>query len=210
MGKANLPVTGLIHVTGEPDTGKTTLALTVPGVSPSEYVFFDDDKKTQSIADALQKAGTPFGYYVNLVRESSEKEAFKPLKYYELIDKFVEEAKKKVPNAKVLVWDNFDRTEEAIRAYSMTIMENLTDMTPNQIRAMTQVTWNGTYKVYGEFLDRLAQIAPLVIIVTHTREKYLGNQKTGMLESRGQKPLIEKTNLRIGQDIIQIVLRLLD
>ena len=59
------PITGLVHVTGEPDTGKTTFALSC-GFQPSEIAFFDDDLKTQSIANQLKEAGTPLGYYANL------------------------------------------------------------------------------------------------------------------------------------------------
>ena len=192
-----LPVQGLVHITGEPDTGKTTLALTVPGVQPSDIIFFDDDKKTQSIADSFVQAGSPFGYYVNLARESNANDANKPLDFYKLVLKHLEKARQACPDAKVLVCDNFDRFEYGVRAYSMTIMEKISDLTPGQIRGMSQLTWPHTFTVYAQFLDQLNNIAPLVFIITHTRPQYVGNVKTNLLESRGQKPLIEKANLRI-------------
>lgn len=192
-----LPVKGLVHVTGEPDTGKTTLALTVPGVQPSEIIFFDDDKKTQSIADSLKQSGTPFGYYINLSRETSGQKTQKPIDFWKLLNTHLEKAKSEVPNAKVLVFDNFDRSEAAIRAYSMSIMESISEMSAGQIKAMSQMTWAYTYNIYGQFLDQLNAIAPLVFVITHTRFQWIRNTKTNILESKGQKPIVEKANLRI-------------
>jgi len=189
-----LPIKGLIHVTGEPDTGKTTFALTVPGVQPSQVIFFDDDSKTQSLADNFVDAGAPLGLYVNLQRETNR--VMKPLEFYNLVIQWLEKAKK-VENPQVLVFDNFARMEAAIRAYSMSIMLKISDLTEGQIRGMSQMTWRYTWDVYAQFLDMLQQVAPLVIIITHVREKYMGNTKSGLLEAQGQKPLIERANLRV-------------
>lgn len=189
-----LPIKGLIHVTGEPDTGKTTFALTVPGVQPSQIIFFDDDSKTQSLADNFVDAGAPLGLYVNLQRETNR--AMKPLEFYNLVTQWLEKAKK-VENPQVLIFDNFARMESAVRAYSMSIMLKISDLTEGQIRGMSQMTWRYTWDVYAQFLDLLQQVAPLVIIITHVREKYMGNTKSGLLEAQGQKPLVERANLRV-------------
>jgi hypothetical protein len=57
-------VTGIIHVTGEPDVGKTTFALE-SGASPERTWFVDDDVKGQSTVGELLAAGYQFGRSAN-------------------------------------------------------------------------------------------------------------------------------------------------
>ena len=86
----NNPIQGLIHITGEPDTGKTTLALST-GFAPAEICFFDDDLKTQAIAGMLAEQGTPFGAYFNLTKLSL---GMREIDFHNLVLRLIEEQPK--------------------------------------------------------------------------------------------------------------------
>lgn len=193
-----VPIEGLIHVTGEPDSGKSTFCLTVPGVKPEEIFFIDDDLKTCPLADELDKQGQPFGLFVDLMGESTRRQMTKPLALWKLVDEYVTQAEKLAAKNKfkVAVFDNISRFEEAIRAYSETVLGEYTDKSAGTLR-IGQFTWSYTFIVYTQFLERLMKIADLVLITTHIREQYFGQVKTGKMEARGQRPLLEKSNLRL-------------
>jgi hypothetical protein len=201
MSEKRVPViSGLIHVTGEPDTGKTTFTLAT-GVEPEKICFFDNDLKTQAVADDLAESGHPFGYYVNLVRGFAQYKYASPIAFHdyvvELLDAILAQKKGNVYPFQVFVFDNWSRMEDGIRAYSLKVMPQISSLTPGQIRNMSQLTWPYTYAYYAEFLDKLLSIAPTVFLVTHIRAKYIGSKKTDQIEARGQRPLIEKSTMRV-------------
>ncbi|MCE5207351.1 MAG: hypothetical protein LLG42_03465, partial [Chloroflexi bacterium] len=99
------PINGLIHVTGEPDTGKTTFALSC-GFKPSEIAFLDDDLKTQSIADQLTAGGTPLGAYINLTKKSLD---MREIEFHDLVMDEIE--KLGTGKFKALVFDTWTRFE---------------------------------------------------------------------------------------------------
>lgn len=185
--------TGLYHLTGEPDSGKTTMALTC-GIPVQNMLFLDNDMKTQRISDNLSKSGKGFGKYVNLPREMRVRNLKNPLQFYEMVMEILEKDKKQ---HECIIFDEWTRIEDGIRAKSMSIMKDISPLTENQIRAMTQVTWVYTHQFYAQVLDTLMTYAPTVFIITHIREKYMNNKKTGIYEARGQRPLIEKANMRL-------------
>lgn len=193
------PIPGIIHVTGEPDTGKTTFAITVPGVQPGDIIFIDDDVKTRSVAKQFEQSGVKFGYYVDMKERCVREKIMKPVEFFNLVDRTIlPEAEKAVKEARVLVWDNWSpRMEEAIRAKFLTEIEKRTDITAAQAKSMSMLTWTPNYEFYSQFLDRLLQIAPMVFIITHVKDKYLGMSKTGQLEARGQRPLVERPSFRV-------------
>lgn len=184
---------GLYHLTGEPDSGKTTLALTC-GIPIQDMLFLDNDMKTQRIADNLSKSGKGFGKYVNLPREMRANNLKNPLDFFNMTMDILEKSKQKY---QCIIFDEWTRIEDGIRAKSMSIMKDISPLTENQIRAMTQVTWVYTHQYYAQVLDTLMTFAPTVFLITHIREKYMNNKKTGVYEARGQRPLLEKANMRL-------------
>lgn len=194
----NFIFNGLCHITGEPDSGKTTFALTVPDVHPSQMIFFDNDLKSQAIADGFARAGSPFGYFLNIDKMISDENIRKPVDIYRALDKHLDAAAEKVPEARVLIFDNFTASaESAIREYSLTIMPEISGLSRGQIENMSQLTWPYTYNVYSQFLGKMLSMANIVFIITHLREQYIGRTKTGLREARGQRPIIEHSSLRI-------------
>lgn len=194
---------GLGHVTGEPDTGKTSLCLSVPGVMPEDVFFLDDDLKTRGLAASFAAAGHPFWQYVDLITQFKEFAASshktKPLDFYNFVNDKIQAAQTAIfklerRQPKVLVFDNWSRMETAIRAYSETVMSSISDLTPGQQKNMSMMTWSYTYQEYSRFLGELMKIAPMVFITTHIKEKW---GSPGVLEARGQRPLIENSTMRL-------------
>jgi len=192
MDNQGPPIRGLAGITGEPDTGKTTFALTT-GVPSQRIAFIDDDLKTQSVADSLEAQGKPFGSYFNLTREFAQSGNTKPADLHDMVMDHLRKLKSDVNEYDVLVFDNWSRMEGGIRDHSLKNMTKLSSMTPGQIAKMTQFTWPFTYNYYQEILDFMLSIAPLVFIITHVKKRY----KTDILEARGQRPLVEKSSFRI-------------
>jgi len=184
------PIPGLIHVTGEPDAGKTIFSLST-GAIPEETAFFDDDLKTQALQDSLKRQGHPMTYF-NLARSLQR---IKPDKFYTAVTDHIKALENN--RYEVLVFDNFTRMEDAIRAYSLQHITEISELTPGQVKGMSQLTWPYTFVYYTQVLDLMLSKAPLIIIATHIREKYVGSHGIGLMEPRGQRPLTEKSNLRL-------------
>lgn len=197
------PFRGLTHVTGEPDTGKSTLCYTVPGVQPEEMCVLDDDLKTRGLAESLETAGHPFWKYVDLTTQFKElatntKKA-KPIDFYFFVNGIVQDILNQILHGerkqpKVLVFDNWSRMEPAIRSYSELVMSNISDLSPNQQKSMSRMTWPYTYDEYSRFLGELLKVAPMVFLTTHIKEKW---NAPGVLVPKGQQPIVEKSVLRL-------------
>ena len=180
------PIQGLVHVTGEPDTGKTTLIYTAAH-APQRIAFFDDDLKAQRLHELLH-----FGAYHNLTHEFARQANQKPVAFHDHVIKLL----RALPDDgfDVLGFDNWSRMEDGIRDYSELHMGEISGLTVNQIAKITQLTWNYTYIYYAQVIDLMLSKAPLVILTTHVKEKF---NAPGVLQARGQRPLIEKSTLRI-------------
>lgn len=193
------PWRGLNHVTGEPDTGKTTFCLTVPGVKPGEIIFFDSDLKTRALAESFEKVGHPFWGYYDLTTLFKESGKQKPIDFYKMVMDKVDACLNRILRGdavqpKVCVFDNWSPMETGIRSYSESIMSLISDLSPGQQKAMSQMTWSYTYEEYARVLGEFLKLAPMFFITTHVREKYLF---PGVLEARGQRPLTEKSTFRV-------------
>ncbi len=187
----NNPITGIVHITGEPDTGKTTFALTT-GASPAEIAFFDDDLKTQSIADALAAAGTPLGAYHNLTKMSL---GMREIEFHNLVIKLIDELPR--GQFKVLVfdtWSRFEATMQPVVAKNPTRFKEVYS-TMGAIKGAEQ--WKASFDYETAIFDKLLAVAPLVIIVTHLKDQSIGAVKTGKEVPDVKKPVIEKSRLRL-------------
>lgn len=185
------PITGIIHITGEPDTGKTTFALTT-GANPREIVFFDDDLKTQAIADALADQGTPFGAYYNLTKLSL---GMREIDFHNLVIGLIDGLSKNT--YKVLVfdtWSRFEATMQPVVAKNPTRFRE-TYSTMGAIKGAEQ--WKASFDYETTIFDKMLQIAPLVIIVSHLKDQSIGAVKTGAQIPDVKKPIIEKSRMRI-------------
>jgi len=185
------PITGLIHVTGEPDSGKTTFAIS-NGFKPSEIAFFDDDLKTQSIADQLATAGTPFGFYVNLTKETV---GMRELEFHDFVMKNIHSLKNK--GFKALVFDTWTRFENTFHPVVQKEPQRFKQFfSPNGTYRAMEI-WKVSFDYETAVIDELLQVAPLVILITHLKDQTIGAVKTGAQIPDCKRPLVEKSRLRI-------------
>jgi len=189
--KQQNPITGLVHITGEPDTGKTTFAI-ANGFKPSEIAFFDDDLKTQSIADQLKDAGTPFGFYVNLTQATI---GMRELEYHDFVMQNVRELKGK--GFKALVFDTWTRFENTFHPVVQKEPQRFKQFfSPNGTFKSMEI-WKVSFDYEAAVIDELLQVAPLVILITHLKDQTIGSVKTGAEIPDCKKPVVEKSRLRI-------------
>lgn len=185
------PITGLIHVTGEPDTGKTTFALSC-GFKPSEIAFFDDDLKTQSIADALQAQGTPFGHYVNLTKKSL---GMREIEYHDLVMKEVSALESK--KFKILIFDTWTRFENTFHPVVQKEPMQFKQFYSPKGDIKGAEMWKAAFDYEAIVIDKLLQVAPLVILITHLKNYTIGAAQTGKEIPDCKKPVVEKSRIRL-------------
>lgn len=185
------PITGLIHVTGEPDTGKTTFALSC-GFKPSEIVFLDDDLKTQPIADALAVQGTPIGHYVNLTKKSL---GMREIDYHDLVMKEV--ASLELNKYKVLIFDTWTRFENTFHPVVQQNPMKFKQFYSPKGDIKGAEMWKAAFDYEAIVIDKLLQVAPLVILITHLKDHTIGAVKTGAEIPDCKKPVVEKSRIRL-------------
>lgn len=185
------PITGLVHVTGEPDTGKTTFALSC-GFKPSEIAFFDDDLKTLSIANQLAEAGTPLGFYVNLTKETI---GMREIDFHNFVMGKLESLKGK--GFKVLIFDTWTRFENTFHPVVQKDPLKFKQYYSSSGFFKGVEIWKASFDYEAHVIDIMLQVAPLVILITHLKDQTIGSVKTGAEIPDCKKPIVEKSRLRI-------------
>lgn len=185
------PITGLIHVTGEPDTGKTTFALTC-GFEPEEIAFFDDDLKTQAIADMLLEAGTPFGVYYNLTKMSL---GMKEIDFHNLVVNLIDALPKN--EFKCLIFDTWTRFENTMQPVVQSNPKRFKDYYSPMGAIKGAEMWKASFDYEAALIDKLTAVAPLVILATHLKDQSVGAVKTGKEIPDCKKPIVEKSRIRL-------------
>lgn len=189
MSREELPMTGIVHITGDVDSGKTTLAYSV-GVPPDEIAFIDNDLKGEELHRQLH-----FGSYFNLVRMFRQNNGSKPVDFYVMVKRLLDD----MPDDKfsLLVFDNFSQLEDGINSWTEDHIQSVSNLTIGQAKNASPLTWTAKRIHYASILDLMLSKAPLVILTTHLRDRWVGMRKTEMKEARCQQPLVEKSSLRI-------------
>lgn len=187
----NNPITGLIHVTGEPDTGKTTFALTC-GFSPTEIAFFDDDLKTQAIADMLAEQGTPFGAYHNLTKLALGK---RELDFHNLVIDLIDQLPR--GKFKVFVFDTWTRFENTFQPVVQKNPARFKEFYSPMGAIKGAEMWKASFDYEAAVIDKMLQVAPLVILITHLKDQSIGAVKTGKEIPDCKKPVVEKSRIRL-------------
>lgn len=171
MNDSIYPLRGVIHVTGFPDSGKTSFALEC-GIPPEKICMFDDDIKGGSTISEMQANGIKFGAYHNLVTLRQGK---KPVEYHEAIMKLVNAIKPRQYDAIIFdTWTSFaDTCHDMVVAYPAKFRDNWSPMGKMKSGQM----WAEARKLEGNVINHLTEIAQTVILVTHLKDFYMGEQK---------------------------------
>lgn len=189
----NVPlISGVILVTGEHGTGKTTLAL--ESGSPSGMWFVDDDLKGNATVKQIRSDGVEFGRYINFIEETQGMKALDVhMKGLEIIEKIESNG------ADVVVWDTWTRFASSCHAYVVAHPNKFRD--PDNWAAMGKIRSGEEYKearLYeADLISRLQSKARLVVLVSHLKNQYLNNAPTGKEIPAVSKAVDRVCNLRL-------------
>jgi hypothetical protein len=184
--KSKNPITGIINVAGEPDTGKTWFAFS-SGAQPERTAFIDDDVKGKAIADQLKAEGHPLGFYKNLVKEGKE---MKELQFHKLCIDILDEVSQ--GDFDVLIWDTWTRFENTFFPMVVSNPSKYRQFYSQMGAIKGAEQWGAAFAYEAEVLDLLTEIAPLVILTSHLKKDAA---KRDVAESK--KPLIQKPRMRV-------------
>lgn len=164
-------IEGIIQVTGPHDTGKTTFALEC-GAEPSRILFIDDDLKGRATVEQIKD----FGQYIDFVEKVRGKSLVDIHKQgMEIIDSIESD------RFDAIIWDTWSRFASTFKAYVTTH--------PNEFRAPRE--WPGLAQMKGAtqwkesqiyeaaVIHKLGKLAKCVILITHLKDHYASNERSG-------------------------------
>jgi hypothetical protein len=189
---ARLPITGLIHVTGESDCGKTSFALEC-GASPSRILFLDSDVKGRSTVQQLRDAGVEFGGYYDMLAET------RGMREIQIYNRYMEILSSVKPGQyDALIWDTFTEFENTLKP--------VVSKDPRKFReyysAMGVIKageeWQASFDYEAELISDMLSKIPLVILITHLKSYNVGGKRVeGKFIPACKAPLVTKSLFRL-------------
>lgn len=165
---------GTVLFTGEHGVGKTSLAL--EGKDPRRIKFVDDDLKGRATINQLKQDEIEFGSYVDFIELTRGK---KRLEIHNEGIKLIRAIKPGEFDA--VVWDTWTRFAETFHSY---VQAN-----PDEFRArdgwaaMGKIRSGEEYKearaYEANIIAELQAKVPLVILISHLKNHYVNNARTG-------------------------------
>ena len=178
--------TGICHITGESDVGKTTTAL--QNAHPSKTVYFHDDVKLPPVFPS------DFGLFVDCVREA---QGLKLLEFRQFLLKKL--AGIKPGQFDAIVFDTWSRAGLAFRQYAV--------LNPKEFREVETFSklgsakggeqWGEANRYEAEIISQLSQLAPFVCLVAHLKDHYEGGVRSGKQVPDSGKVLNRVCNFRV-------------
>jgi len=163
-------ITGILHVTGEHDTGKTTFALE-NGAMPSRTCFFDDDVKGRATVNELRKL-QDFGAYHDLVALNKGKTE---VDYYFAVMEIVDAIQPGQFDA--IIFDTWSRFAKCLHPYVITHRAEFKEHWSSMGKIKGAEEWIESQWLEARILNRLQELAPVVTVVTHLKDYYANNAK---------------------------------
>lgn len=179
---------GIFHVTGEPDTGKTTFCLE-SGAAPEKTLFIDDDVKGRSTVNDLLEAGVKFGKYVDLteLRRSNTEYKFHK-KVLELIKGI------KPGQYDSIVWDTWSEFGRSFHSYVTKHPKEFKESWSAMGRIKSGEQWREARKYEAIVLNHLASMTKALFVTTHLRTHYVNNVAVPGKFSPDCSPTLEKVS----------------
>ena len=190
---------GIIQIVGEWDVGKTSMAIEC-GYKPEEIIFVDDDVKGKSTVRQMVDDGMEFAKYIDFTAMCKDQSVWGI--YQQTIDVF-EQVKMLVKNknAKVLIWDTWERAGVSFVEYVRHFPQNFVEKIKNSYWTGSSAIITGTQYKYaalaeGAFLNELQRIVPLVFLISHLKTNYKNNVPCGV-KAASSKALAKVPYLRV-------------
>jgi hypothetical protein len=181
---------GLIHVTGESDTGKTTFALEC-GTPINKIAFFDHDLKASVLVKELARSRNGFGMYVNLV------DARKGKTEIQFHDFCAEQIRKIPEGTETFIWDNFTPFEDTIYPKVMQDPNKYRQTWASMGAVKGAQQWDASFQLTEQILDDIMKRVPQVFIITHLKNLNIGGVRTDKMIPATKRVLPQKANMRI-------------
>jgi len=185
-------ISGIIHVTGEPDVGKTTFALE-NGSDPAKTCFIDNDEKGRNTIQEFVADGNKFGHYVDLVHATA---GMHEIDYHTycigLIDEIIQ------GGYETIIWDNWPQFAKTCHPYVVANMRKFkqTWSTKGDIKGAQQ--WIESFKYEGVILNKMSRAVRSVIVSSHLKPLRLGGKKVpGKYVSETSKTVTLVSRFRI-------------
>lgn len=191
MKNENIRFQGIVLITGEHDTGKTTLALE-SCLDPSRICFFDDDVKGRATVNDMRADGILFGRYEDLTTIDSKTNE---IQFHNRCMDLIESIKP--DQYDVLIWDTWTRFQKTFHP--------IVEASPGKFRVkwspMGQIKgaqqWQEAAKYEAGVVNQLQEKVPLVILIVHLKDSYIGGQKTGKMVPAHGKALNRICRLKL-------------
>lgn len=185
---------GLVHVTGDNDVGKTTFALEC-GAPPEKMVFIDDDVKGRGVVNQLAEKGHKFAIYHDLI---SETKGMKEIQFHEHCMKIVQEILEYDGEIEAVVWDTWSRFEQSFKPIVTKSPSKFKDFWSPMGVIKGGEEWLESQRYSTEIMNRILGKSKLLILVTHLKPYRVGTKEIpGKSIPRCQAPVIEKSTLRL-------------
>lgn len=179
-------IRGIIQVTGEIDTGKTTFALEC-GAEAERICFLDSDTKGRATIDQLLADGITFGAYHDLTALAEGKRELEFLAACLAIVDSIE-----VGQFDAIIWDTWERFGKCFHPYVVAHPAEFKQKWSPSGKIKGAEQWQEAQQYESRVLNRLGKLAPVVIVVSHLKDDYFNNVKTGK-----QKPASSRTLNRV-------------
>lgn len=182
---------GIIHVTGESDSGKTLFSVQC-GAEPGRMIFFDNDVKGKATARQLAEQGFGFEYHdvITLTKGKRERESLAILR--SILDT--------IPPDKynALIIDNFAPVESWIFAECKFNSGKYREHYDGKAEIKGAQVWQASFALSTEILTDLNERVPLVILTSHLKPYYIENRRVeGKMVPDCKQPLTRNPLFRI-------------
>jgi len=184
---------GIIQVTGPNDVGKTTFALE-SGAGPERILFIDDDVKAAVTVRQLGATGAKFGKYIDFAAATKGLTMFDTFVYGRELLEVV-----KPDQYDAIIVDTWSRFGQSIKAYVTARPKEF--RAPNEwapLGAMKGAQqWSEAQRFEAALLAELSSKAKQVFLITHLKDDYASNVKTGKQVPASSRTLARVCSMRL-------------
>lgn len=176
-------ITGIVHVTGEHDVGKTTFALE-SGAEPGKILFIDDDVKGRSTIEAFAGSGID---YVDLVALNEKRTEYD-------FHKAVVEQLKEIPEGRYdcIVWDTWTNFAATCHPYVLRHASQFRDSWSPMGTIKGAQQWVEARRYESTLISMLARKASSVVLITHLKDHYQGKVKVPGKQVPAASPVLQR------------------
>lgn len=190
-------LTGIVELTGEHGTGKTTAAFEC-GAEPNKICIYDDDIKGRATVRQLKDQGMEVNYVdATEMRMSCQY----PHQYYTKIKQSL--AQITPDQFDVVIFDTWTAVQKACREYAKTFPQEFKDeerpgvyFTGNSQMVNGQISRIGR-DIEAQLINSLEQKVKLVFVINHLKDHYVNNIQTTKQIPDDSKTLSRVPSMRV-------------